>query len=279
MAIPTLPTVHPRDKAHRFWCRPRWRGWLRINQLRFSQSSIGASLQDGRPLTRVEDDLRTGRLWASELGPLNVVYFRGRWFSRDNRRLHVLQKVLRPDQHVRVRFGYVNSLFLSHFSTEDEGDTIRVRLAKNAGRRSPRPPPPSDLGTAPAGAPPRRTTCQRILCKANLEARLVAYGNRQTICQTLLHSTSGDGRRPPRAASTLVLQLLLHSSSQHWLSPARRLFYLGRALSPAPCPTGASGRDAAGPSLTAETWEAYRSTDTWKVAGMPDLHVGTTTKG
>jgi hypothetical protein len=216
MAIPALPTVHSSGRTHRYWCRPKWRGWLRINQLRFSQSSIGASLQDGRLLTRVEEDLRAGRLWVSELCPLNVVYFRGRWFSRDNRRLHVLQRVLQPEQHVRVRFGYVDNLFLSHFSTEDEGGTIRVRPAKNAGRRPPRPPPSSDPFTAPTGAQPRLGTCQRILCKANLEARLAANGGCQTICQVLLHCTSGEGGRPPRVASALVLQLLLHSSSQHW---------------------------------------------------------------
>jgi hypothetical protein len=153
MAIPALPTVHSSGRTHRYWCRPKWRGWLRINQLRFSQSSIGASLQDGRLLTRVEEDLRAGRLWVSELCPLNVVYFRGRWFSRDNRRLHVLQRVLQPEQHVRVRFGYVNNLFLSHFSTEDEGGTIRVRPAKNAGRRPPCPPPSSDPFHRPDGGP------------------------------------------------------------------------------------------------------------------------------
>ena len=98
MAIPALPTVHSSGRTRRYWCRPKWRGWLRINQRRFSQSSIGASLQDGRLLTRVEEDLRAGRLGVSELCPLNVVHFRGRWFSRDNRRLHVLLRVLRPER-------------------------------------------------------------------------------------------------------------------------------------------------------------------------------------
>ena len=113
MAIPALPTVHSSGRTRRYWCRPKWRGWRRINQFRFSQSSIGASLQDGRLLTRVKEDLRAGRLWVSELCPLNVVYFRGRWFSRDNRRLHILQRVFWPEQHVHVRFGYVDNLFLS----------------------------------------------------------------------------------------------------------------------------------------------------------------------
>ena len=129
MAIPALPTVHSSGRTHRYWCQPKRRGWLRINQIRFSQSSIGASLQDGRLLTRVEEDLRAGRLGVSELCLLNVVQFRGRWFSRDNRRLYVLQRVLQPEQHVHVRFGYVDDLFLSQFSTEDEGGTIRVRPA------------------------------------------------------------------------------------------------------------------------------------------------------
>ena len=202
MAIPALPTIHSSGRTHRYGCQPKRRRWcrrrlLRINQLRFSQSSIGASLQDGRLLTRVEEDLRAGHLGVSELCPLNVVHFRGRWFSRDNRRLYVLQRVLQPEQHVHVRFGHVDDLFLSHFSTEDEGGTIRVRQAKNAGRRPPRPPPPSDLFTVPTGAQSRLGTCQRILCKANLEAWLAANGGGQTICQVLLHCTSGKGGRPP----------------------------------------------------------------------------------
>ena len=153
MAIPALPTVHSSGRTHHYWRQPKRRGWLRINQLSFSRSSIGASLQDGRLLTRVGEDLRAGRLGGSELCPLNVVHFRGRWFSRDNRRLYVLQRVLQPEQHVHVRFGHVDDLFLSHFSTEDEGGTIRVRPAKNAGRRPPRPPPPSDPIHRPDGGP------------------------------------------------------------------------------------------------------------------------------
>ena len=193
MACPALPTVHSSDRAYRYGGQPRKRGWLRVNQLRFSQNSIGASLQDGRLLTRVEEDLRTGRRGVSALCPLNVVHFRGRWFSRDNRRLYVLRRFLSPEQRVLVRIGHVDDLFLSHFSTEDEGRTIRVRPAKGAGLRPPRPPPPQ----------PRWGACQRILCKTDLNARLAANRRGQTICQMLLlRCTSGAGGRPivPRGA-------------------------------------------------------------------------------
>ena len=124
---------HPAWKSTRIVAlapRHKRRERLRISELRFSQSSIAATLQDGRPLAQVENDLRAGRICGAALGPLNVVHFRGRWFSRDNRRLHILRRVLWPGQYVRVHFGHVDSLFLSHFSTHNEGDTIRVRSTK-----------------------------------------------------------------------------------------------------------------------------------------------------
>ena len=225
MDFPTPLAESSSNGAHRFSGRPKCRGWIRVSQLRFSQNSIGASLQDGRPLTRVEEDLHKGRCRVSALCPLNVVRFRGHWFSRDNRRLYILRKVLSPEQRICVRFGHVDDLSLAHFSTEDDGRTIRVRPARCKGFRPPRLPPPQ----------PRIGVCQRILCKADWNAwlatrrvgrtiyqmlllrctpctgghipsrmstrpspgsELATLGGRQSICQELLRATAGVSGRP-----------------------------------------------------------------------------------
>ena len=149
--------------------RPQWRGRLRISELRFSQSSIAASLQDGRSLEQVEADLRAGRIRGAALGPLNVVHYRGQWFSRDNRRLHILRRVLRPKQYVRVHFGHVDSLFLSHFSTHNEGDTIRVRNTKGTEHWLTHRAPSKAPTAAQGSAPPPTGACLRILRR--LEAK------------------------------------------------------------------------------------------------------------
>ena len=157
-------------RTHRGW------GWIRVSLLRFSQDSISASLQDGRSLARVVCDLITGQCRVHALCPLNIVRFRGLWFSRDNRRLYILRKVLRPSQRVRVRFGQVDELFLAHFSTEDEGCTVRVRRCRKRTREA----------AAPRAARPG--ACRRLLRKIDGDAFQAAATCGQTLLQWLLRS-------------------------------------------------------------------------------------------
>ena len=130
---------------------------MQVSLLRFSQDSIGASLQNGRTLAGVEEDLHARRYGVRALCPLNVVRYQGRWFSRDNRRLYILRRVLLPTQRVYVRYGHVDELFLAHFSTEDEGRTIRVREGRASRvRGANRRPPPTTVGDLSAPPPQNR---------------------------------------------------------------------------------------------------------------------------
>lgn len=66
-------------------------GKLNVRDIEFTQAGISRCFQDGRPLETMISDLDRGRLDPCSL-KLEVVEWRGRFYSNDNRRLYCLKE-------------------------------------------------------------------------------------------------------------------------------------------------------------------------------------------
>ena len=99
---------------------------LVLRHIHFSQDSIANKFQNGRPLEDVLHDLCTGRL-DQPLGTLRVVFFDGKWYTRNNRTLYVLKRAFPAERVVPVIVGTVDRLFLHHFSAKWGGVWVVVR--------------------------------------------------------------------------------------------------------------------------------------------------------
>ena len=62
-------------------------------------------------------DLCTGRL-DKQLVPLQVVFFDGKWYTRNNRTLYVLKRAFLAERVVPVIVGVVDRLFFAAFHRE-----------------------------------------------------------------------------------------------------------------------------------------------------------------
>ena len=180
--------------------------WLWADQIHYSQVSIRATFRDGRPLEHLVAELRRDDRCILSIGPLNVVSFMGRWFTRDNRRLFAIKNALAHNCLVPVAVGAVDYRFLSHFTTSNGGTAIHVRGAPPAhtshacalGHWCPPGPHPRDRGCSrtrqrgPATPnqqlphepgrdrapppPPRGQRCRAILARIDLQSTVPRSG-------------------------------------------------------------------------------------------------------
>ena len=74
---------------------------LNINEVEYTQASIGCRFQNGLWLEQLIDDLDSGRVdpCTHENMRLEVVLHKGKYFSNDNRRLFCLKKHQENQQH------------------------------------------------------------------------------------------------------------------------------------------------------------------------------------
>jgi hypothetical protein len=96
------------------------------DQVRFTQSSIGATFRDGRSIEQLAEGLRTGTDSADDVPPIRLFEHGGKLFTLDNRRLEAFR---RADVAVPCRMATPSEVQEESwkFTTKNEGASIRVR--------------------------------------------------------------------------------------------------------------------------------------------------------
>ena len=84
---------------------------MHIDEIEYSQDSIGDRFSDGTPLTELCEDILEGTVSVYSLSRICVAERDGEWFAMDgNRRLFVLKKLYargKIDGMVPVKLGYI----------------------------------------------------------------------------------------------------------------------------------------------------------------------------
>lgn len=75
---------------------------LSVKDIYFSQRTVSESFSDGRPLSQVINQLINGTTKPDQIPKIRVVFFQGRWFTLDNRRLRVFAESRIPQLTVIV---------------------------------------------------------------------------------------------------------------------------------------------------------------------------------
>lgn len=105
---------------------PGSRANMGLDQIFFSQDSIMAKFRDGRSLELMERELRSGQKSVGDIPTITVVYHNDRYYTVDNRRLHVFKRVFHTGQ-VPVIIGERDHRFHDKLTTTNGGTSIRVR--------------------------------------------------------------------------------------------------------------------------------------------------------
>ncbi|CAJ1379623.1 unnamed protein product [Effrenium voratum] len=100
---------------------------IALRDIFYTQDSIKRFFQDGRPLEKMEAELRYGVKDVTDIPCITVVPHMGRMFSVDNRRLWVFKKVFPASQKVPVQIGDQDTRFWNKLTTQNHGAEIRIR--------------------------------------------------------------------------------------------------------------------------------------------------------
>ena len=119
---------------------------MRLEHIRFTQSSCSDRFRDGRRIERLEQALReagSDEPWRLARARIKVVLFKGRYWSLDNRRLYCMKRTLPQDALIEVDYfsqiGFLGenpemNEFVNKFTNDFEGLKIRVLLSLTRGR-------------------------------------------------------------------------------------------------------------------------------------------------
>lgn len=80
-------------------CKEQSRKTLSVAEIKYTQSSVGARFQDGRPLRETIQQIRRGK---EGFPYIRVVEYENEYYSLDNRRLHCLKEAYRWKPHQQV---------------------------------------------------------------------------------------------------------------------------------------------------------------------------------
>ncbi|CAK9050305.1 unnamed protein product [Durusdinium trenchii] len=96
--------------------------WVDPSELRWTHNKLQRLFTCGRALSEVAQQLRSGRLVASDLPRISIVFHSGKWYSRNNRRLWCLKAA--AIRRVEVEVGIVDQPFLNGLTTTTDGLTV-----------------------------------------------------------------------------------------------------------------------------------------------------------
>ena len=106
-----------------------------VHNVKISHRSIKRRFDDGRPLANLVEQLRRDEVHPlrDSFLRLRVWYFRGKFISRDNRRLYCLKKYQQErSENVMVMIDIVKlgkevEKFVSSWTSRNGGESVRVR--------------------------------------------------------------------------------------------------------------------------------------------------------
>ena len=96
--------------------------WVDPGQVRWTHDKLQRLFTCGRSLTEVAQELRSGQLLPSDLPRISLVFYEGKWYSRNNRRLWCFKTV--AIHAVQVEVSSVDEPFLRGLTTTTDGLTV-----------------------------------------------------------------------------------------------------------------------------------------------------------
>ncbi|WP_444921818.1 hypothetical protein ACJJID_05460 [Microbulbifer sp. CnH-101-G] len=102
------------------------KGLINPKAVRFTQDSIKATFTNGRKVEDLIQDLKSGKLNASDVPPIRVFSRDGKIYSLDNRRLKAFQEAAKP---IRITPATPSEIVEGSFkfTSKNDGTTIRIR--------------------------------------------------------------------------------------------------------------------------------------------------------
>lgn len=101
-------------------------GFANPLRIRYTQDSINRYFNDGIPVEETIADLKSGKLKSYQLPPIYIFELDGNYYSLDNRRLYCCKRAGVNIKYRKADLRLINRKS-DHFTTKDEGLTIRVR--------------------------------------------------------------------------------------------------------------------------------------------------------
>eukprot|EP00927_Polykrikos_kofoidii_P030889 TRINITY_DN26570_c0_g1_i1.p1 TRINITY_DN26570_c0_g1~~TRINITY_DN26570_c0_g1_i1.p1 ORF type:complete len:268 (-),score=50.23 TRINITY_DN26570_c0_g1_i1:117-920(-) len=97
---------------------------LSVEQIRFSQNSIGSNFKDGRSVEQLTNDMKAGKTHVWDIPPIRVYETQnGNFVTHDNRRLKVAKDANLKEVPVLVTEGRVPDF---KFTSKDKGRSVEV---------------------------------------------------------------------------------------------------------------------------------------------------------
>ncbi|KAL3876409.1 hypothetical protein ACJMK2_034258 [Sinanodonta woodiana] len=99
---------------------------MRPDEIRFAQKTISNHFDNGKLIGETLDDLCEGRCRVEDIPTISVCRIKGKWYSADNRRLWVFQKLHELKKCDTIPVLVVNDIPKRKLTTDNKGKSVEV---------------------------------------------------------------------------------------------------------------------------------------------------------
>uniref|UniRef100_A0A0L8HIU1 Uncharacterized protein n=1 Tax=Octopus bimaculoides TaxID=37653 RepID=A0A0L8HIU1_OCTBM len=95
--------------------------------IRYSQDTIKSSFQNGEPLLNAIHDIKVGKKSPNDFPSIDVYEKDGKYYSSDNRRLHVFKEVEKSQPNFKIPVSLKRGDFVPKLTTANDGSSVTFR--------------------------------------------------------------------------------------------------------------------------------------------------------